>query len=476
MALLLVAACGSEEQISGIDRGGAPTPAAVIASGPITAFGSVVVNGTRYDTSNAQFIIDDAAGSEVELRIGQVVRVRGSIDGDGNAVAEVVEFDAAIEGSVESVDLAAGRLVVLGQTVQVDDGTSFDRDFSPRSLEGISAGEVVEISGFLNADGVTFATRIDRDDDGGDSEVHGFVSNLDQAAGRFGINALTVDYTQAMLEGFPGGQPENGDFVEVEGALAEANVLLANRIERERRGLLDDDDDDDFEADIEGFITRFVSPEDFDVDGQRVSTDAQTSFEDGTAADLALNVKVEVEGDLGTDGVLRADEVEFLPAGVLGIQAPVQAVDPAAGTLTLLGILVRVDENTRFEDQSDDGERILDLADLNVGDGLEVRGYEDPAGSHEVTATLLEREDDDDEVELLGFVETLADPEFFILGVTILTTPETEFDDLGRDEFFAQGEGRLVEVEGQLSGDVLVAEEVELADGGEGGSDDDGDD
>jgi hypothetical protein len=81
-----------------------------------------------------------------------------------------------------------------------------------------------------------------------------------------------------------------------------------------------------------------------------------------------------------------------------------------------------------------------------------------------VTATLLEREDDGDDVELTGFVQSLADPEFSILGVTILTTDETEFDDVDREEFFSDAVGRLVEVEGQLSGQVLVAEEVELED------------
>jgi len=463
LAAIAIAACNSDEQVSGIDRGGAPVASAVITTGSVTSFGSVVVNGVRYDTSDAEFIIDSVPGSEADLEIGQVITVRGQIDANDARTAVRVEFDDQLVGQAMNIDSSAGRLEVLGQIVRIDGGTSFDKEFSPRSLEGISSGDVIAISGFLDADGLTVATRIGPDDGNAVARVHGHVSDADTGAMTFRINALTVDYSAAMIENFPGGEPANGDFVEVEGSEISSAELAADRVSLESRNLRDDDDDD-LVGEIEGYITRFNSPADFDVDGQPVVTDAQTLFELGVAVDLDLNVKVQAFGSVDAANVLRADVIRFEPPGILAIAAQVEEVNVAAGTITLLGILVRVDELTRLEDQSDDDERIFDLSDMNVGDWLEVHGFEDPVGSNTVSATLLEREDDGDDVELTGFVQSVADPEFSILGVTILTTDVTEFDDISRAEFFSDAVGRLVEVEGQLSGQILVAEEIELED------------
>ena len=47
--------------VGGIGRTG-------IAQGPISTFGSVVVNGVRYDTSSATFTINGLSGSQDDLR------------------------------------------------------------------------------------------------------------------------------------------------------------------------------------------------------------------------------------------------------------------------------------------------------------------------------------------------------------------------------------------------------------------------
>ena len=45
---------GAADDFAGIDRTGSPA----ISVGPLTGFGSVIVNGVRYDTSRAAFQID----------------------------------------------------------------------------------------------------------------------------------------------------------------------------------------------------------------------------------------------------------------------------------------------------------------------------------------------------------------------------------------------------------------------------------
>ena len=80
--------------VGGIGRTG-------IAQGPISTFGSVVVNGVRYDTSSASFTINGETGSESDLEVGQVVTVSGTIDDNGvdGSADDAEDLDAAGKGS-----------------------------------------------------------------------------------------------------------------------------------------------------------------------------------------------------------------------------------------------------------------------------------------------------------------------------------------------------------------------------------------
>ena len=459
-AALLLAACGG----SGSDSAAPDDASPVVAVGAITGFGSVHVNGMRFETNGAVVTLDGQPGTEAQLRVGQVVRIKGTRSGgSSDCHASSIDFDDAVQGPVESVDAATGTLVVLGQGVQVDELTSFDERFEPASLAGVAVGVIVEISGFRDAGGVIHATRIEPKDAGELFEVTGTVGNHDAAAKRFDIAALTVDYSAAQLDDLPGGVPDNGLVVEVKGRTLDADgVLLATRVEGKRDDM---DDDDDMEAEIEGMVTRFVSATDFEVSGRPVTTTSATRFENGSSADLALGVRVEVEGDI-RDGVLVAEKVKFERESDLRVSAQIDGIDTAAGTFSVLGITIQTNAGTRFEDKTDAPVRPFDLASLRVGDFVEVRGS--PGSSPDsIAAARVEREDPEERIELRGIAEDVAQPQLTILGVTVLTNAGTEFEgegdeDIGAADFFARAPGRLVSVDGQLEGDVLVAREIGL--------------
>jgi hypothetical protein len=440
-----------------------------MAVGPIASFGSVVVNGIHYETDGAVITVDGEPATQADLRVGQVVRIVAELeDGETTGAASSVDFDDNVEGPIASIDLPGGRFVVLGQTVLVGPETSFDDDISPRSLEGLAAGDFVEVSGLVTADGSIDATRIERDADGGELEVHGVISALDTANARFNLNDLVVDYSAAQLDDFPGGGIAEGQPVEAKGTALDGNgALTATRVEFEGSQVVGGDEDDF--AEIEGFITRFTSATDFDVAGVPVTTNGSTQFEDGTAADLALNVKVEVEGVFDADGRLVADEVDIKLGGDVEIAGLIDAVDAASGSITVLGIEVETDVLTRFEDKTDARVSPLTVADLAAGDYVELRGAEAPADSGTVRAALLERDDADDETELRGFVTAVAAPTITILGVTIETNGSTEFEDendqlISQAEFFSRvAAGSLVKAQGAETSDTtILAEEVEL--------------
>jgi hypothetical protein len=460
-AALLIAACGGGggggEQVAGIDGRGAPSAVGVVSLGTITGFGSVIVNGQTFNTSSATFTIDGQQGTQSDLSVGDVVLIEGTITNGGAPVASNVTFDDAVEGPISGIDLAAQTLTVLGQLVRVDAATSFDDDISPKSLEGLSVDEVVEVSGFLLADGSIGATRIERKAPGGKLELTGTVSNA--GATTFEINGFVVDYGAAMLSSFPNGAPENGQRVEAKGNSLVNGELVATEVEF-KGGQFGDDGD---EAEVEGYITVFNSASDFAVEGVRVTTNAQTTYENGTSGELALNRKVEVEGEINASGVLVAESVEFKPTGELRIESLVE--DVQANQLTVLGITIAVNAATRFEDDSDADLEIFNLSNVAIGDYVEIRGYDD-GGT--VTATLLERDEFGGDVALRGFVDSIAEPNFVILDVTIATDAGTSFTDndgvtdLTAGQFFGQAAGRLVEASGTLNGGIIEADEVEF--------------
>lgn len=466
------AGCGGSSNNSGTVS--PPTPPPVggigrtgIALGPIANFGSIVVNGVHYDTAGASFANDGNPATETDLKVGHMVLVQGTIDDDlSTGAAESVTFDDAVKGPVDSIDLSLSQLVVLGQTILVRPGTSFDDNISPASLNGLAVTDIVEVYGFFTATGEIEATRIEKKPLGTQFEVHGTVSNHSAANFMFSINNLNVDYASALLDDFPGGQINDGDFVEAKGMnLGPAGELLATKVELEGAGITGEEG---AHVEVEGFITRFVSDMDFDVAGIPVTTTGATIYEGGVAADLGLNVKVEVEGGLDANNVLVADKVDIRRSKVIRATAIVDSVDAGTDSLIMLGFSVSTDTLTRFEDKSSADVRPLTIADINAGDYLEVRGGEFPAGSGQILATIIERDDVDSRTILQGFVTNVADPTLTIMGVIIETNGAIfrDVDDsvLTPGEFFnLVGVNSLVKARGtESSATTITATEVEL--------------
>jgi hypothetical protein len=74
-------------------------------------------------------------------------------------------------------------------------------------------------------------------------------------------------------------------------------------------------------AHTSGWITRFASASDFDINGQPVSASSSTAFVNGAAADLGTNVLVTIDGRVSSDGQrIWAQRVSFgrLPGSVVG--------------------------------------------------------------------------------------------------------------------------------------------------------------
>ena len=265
-AVLLLASCGGSTQLAGIQGSGS------VASGPITGFGSIFVNGVEYVTSNAQIRIDDQPGAESQLLVGEVVTVTGSVNADGKTgTATQVTFSGEVAGPITGINIAGGTFVVLGQTVRVSGSTLFDATILPASITSLKVGNLVEISGFPNTAAEIVASRIQLEATGSALEVKGIVQSLDMTAHTFHVNTLTVDYSAIT----PMGSLANGSTVKASGTMLNAaGALVATRVDvlPGFGGTANE------QGEIEGLITTFTSNADFVINGQHVTTNASTQF------------------------------------------------------------------------------------------------------------------------------------------------------------------------------------------------------
>jgi hypothetical protein len=489
--LLSISACGGSSGDSAQSPPPPPPPPAIddpvggitrtgvaFAVGPVTGFGSVIVNGIAYDTSNANFTVDGEASTQSALKVGQVVLIKGSIDDDNtNAVADSVEYEDLVEGPVTSIVDEFTIVVLGGQTVRMADAILDDSCGS----QAFTSFASVEVSGTVLGDGAIDASFIDCkavvDDE---FEVNGVVSFLDNDT--FMINQLVVNFTDnpAAVDDFPtAGMISDGDPVEVKGTQVNANdEFVATRVEY-KGGRLAGDDGDHFE--IEGFITNFASSSSFEVGAFSVRTDENTSFEGGVEGDLGPNVKVEIEGERDGNSIL-ATKIDFKRGTGVRLSGLVDMLDGNdPGAFFMLGIRVTTDAvATRFDDKTGVvPDEQFGVDDIAAGNYVEVRGQEFPAGSGELAAVIVERDDLDgfaaDENILRGFVEdtTISQPNLTVLGVTIATGAGTQFrnqNDEAVDEntFWTQlvQPGSLVKAKGVISGSIgattLTADELEI--------------
>jgi hypothetical protein len=354
----------------GCSQGGGTGGTGFVAQGPVSAFGSIVVNGTVIDISKAVIIVNGeqiGIGDEAALAnldIGRIVRVTGSGSGDDyDAVANRVVCNNAVQGPVEDIndiDSTTKQIVVMGQSVIVNAVTKFKET----AFDAIVLDDVVEVSGFVDDTGAIRATFLEKTGEFSPDvvyEVTGSVVNLDGDQETFQINDLTVDYSMAVTSGIPGGAPVEGLLVEVTGNLdISGGQMLATEIELADE--LDGNDGDKIE--IAGFVTEVVATFQFTVGNQMVETDEATVFVDGVAEDVAPGVKLEAEGIL-VDGILFADEIEFWDPDQIEVEGLVTEF-VSVNEFTVGNQLVQTDAGTLFEGIEQD--------EITEGIMLEVKG------------------------------------------------------------------------------------------------------
>lgn len=316
VAMSVLAACGG--------GGGEPVAAAALVdatalsasvdvSGTITGFGSVIIDGVKYDDTQTSVSTDTnpaapTAGTLTDLKLG--MRVEAKLK---NGVMTDLVMRASLVGPVAALDATASSFTLYGQTVKVSvtgaTPTAFEgvQDFA-----GLVAGDWVEVHGTVDANKTIAATRIERKPQGDAAKglrLGGVISALDTTAKTFKFNDQIIDYSVATFKP-AAAVPVNGAMAAVySDQLPTAGVLKAKSIALSKP-------EEGKELRVGGRISAFTSLSDFTVSGVKVNASAAT-LEGGVAADVMAGASVGVEGVV-TGEVLKATRLRIMktPADV----------------------------------------------------------------------------------------------------------------------------------------------------------------
>ncbi len=445
MPLLLVGCGGGDSPPSSTSSG--------VSVGTITGFGSVFVNGVKFETEDA---IITRGGEQVQddshLELGMVVVVQGDIQ---NGIASSVSFEENVKGPADGV-ATGDTFSVMGQTVITNAATVFDDGVS---LANIAAGDILEISGLRDANDAIITSFVEKKAGPADVRrysVIGKVHTLDKDASTFMIGGLSINYSPPTdVNDLADGHPVDGQLVEVKddnkGYAPGSLTLAATKVEPQNQ--FGDADIDGAELEIESIVTDPVVDGKFKMGNLEVQITDATVILYGTVDNIIVGTRLEVEGVLDSNGVLQAEKIEFEDNEVrITARVDIDGVDTVNNTVTLIGITVKIITDPAAEgktEMEDENGETLTLTGISDGDYLEIEGFlgaADADGNRTFIASELEREINEDnktEVEIRGPVteKIVASHQVVILGLALNTNGSTEFEGLNdqvltREQFF----------------------------------------
>jgi cytoskeletal protein CcmA (bactofilin family) len=470
----LLGACGGGSSGDSAVNNNSNSSGDIITVGRIDGFGSVYVNGIKFDTSDTEYQVDDEQEyDDSSLAVGMKVRIEGTVNEDGvTGFADIITYDDDLEGPIDSGSLVANgeiaTFTILNMAVMVDaNSTVFD---DGASYDGLAEGQEIEVSGFFDGTQIV-AARIElQNDSDEDYEIKGTVTSYDDSeitlvlqngvvAGPFPLS-LSVEldipsdpvglFVELKLES-SGGSPE------------------VVRIESDDSDLIEDDDED---VSLHGILADDGSGG-YSVNGVIFEISSDTRYEPDTLeGSLSAGMEVEVEGYMQGD-ILIAEKIEAEDSEI-EIEAPVSSVessDAKNGTITLdLGngqsLAVMTDNSTLFDDSSDydlDEDGSFNLDELRDGDYVEV---ELKHMGDQYVAISIERKDESSSTKIEAPVEAVeSHVSVTLVGAVFSVYEDTEYklddDRTDADTFFNQlNIGERAKIEDQ-DGDASI-EEIEL--------------
>lgn len=443
LAASALVACGGVLQLAEIEGSG-------YSDGSASGYGSIYVNGTRFDTDTARITVDGAPADEAALDIGMQLQ----IDGDVLAgVASQIVFDRDLQGPVDAIDRANllspnATLTVLGQIVRVDSRTRY----VGTDLDSLSTDMSVAVSGLRDSDGGLQATWVALRNSfytaGGDGvDVEGVVTAID--GNEATVGALLVDLGSTALAGLvtAGDRIETFGLQPNRGGTLNAELATFAPLARNATGP---------QVQLDGLVTA-LNGDLFSIGNQQFDG-SQAVRDDSSALPIEVGARVIVSGTQSDGGTISANRVVLLPRADISLTGTVAGIDTDNAQLNVLGQTLQLQPHTQFIDDSDAGLRRFRTADLSVGDSVQMLAYATADGL--LAVARLRRVDPTGNITLRDAAANVdADNERLELaGVSVGVNATTIYTDAAGNletssQFFASiSDGTLVEAVGDSDG------------------------
>ena len=240
-ALIILAGCGGSGPLA--VNGGVGSGGTGISWGSVTGFGSLLVDGVRYDSATGTYLAgtetsESAATTAMSVDLGNQLQIE--LDAQGKPAT--VQVDAALIGVAGSIDAALGRFVVNGMTVRTNTNLAAGPVTYYSGMDGFGPGldgSMLEIHGIHGIDGANhgfiqatlvrrlpLSTQVRR--------ITGRVEALDTLARTFRIGGMSIDYTTATRLLPSASALANGALVNVWSTTPESSGRIAAEVIRVR--------------------------------------------------------------------------------------------------------------------------------------------------------------------------------------------------------------------------------------------------
>jgi len=263
--------------------------------GTISGFGSVIVNGTKFDDRTAATYLNGSLSSSTDLRIGMVATINGSVDSaTATGTANRIDVWSIASGVLQRPPTSgSAAFQIHNMQFTTDVSTTYE---GITGLATLASGMFVTVWGIqISADGTNWlATRVKYL---GNSAVGPNVATGIYRPGASTLNGMSLGIT-------PLTEFSNGQLIRVETALVNGilNNSSATAIGAERQLSLTG------KIEIEGAVTSVTDGNHFVLG--TIPVDAGSASRSGNNQTIATGTLLKISGTM-SGGILTAQEIQI---------------------------------------------------------------------------------------------------------------------------------------------------------------------
>jgi Domain of unknown function (DUF5666) len=271
-----------------------------VSVGSVDGFGSIIVNGVRFETSSTSYDLEEFTA----LALGHVVRVDGTLSaGASGGTASVVHAAPEVQGVVSTVQRSDSTFTAMGQLISISSATVFD---GVTSVADLAPGDAVRVSGLPFHAGQLLASRITKlASPPSVVYVTGQITSSDIGGKTFKVGAQTVSFTgTTSIDGGTGATLRVGAYVRVNGASGTGGVVQAARVRVWQAPAAEST-----AVSWSGVVSDYASLASFNIAGQPVDA-SSAQITGGPSSSIGNGVRVEIDGTV-VGGAIKASKLRI---------------------------------------------------------------------------------------------------------------------------------------------------------------------